>query len=270
MTHPIVPYPPCPGLPVPKPAGELPRPATARAGRGFVICVAALQVGLHGCWGAALRKALAGAVTLPWSTSLNWRRVGSLGPAAPSLLGGAISDLVPDPQVSPRVGTRLPGQQTQRDHGRFGVPFTSEYFPNAIRVRSKELNDIGERNTLLSQDMCRHGLNQIEVLAFYCDNVKRHPGDGVLGNCHWVFSFGDVVRRLLKNLRTGWTAALVAAASWSGLGSIAPQPGFHGYSKVPFSQGFPNEINAREPSTHQMLCLNGLLTTSMCGGVSHE
>ena len=82
--------------------------------------------------------------------------------------------------------------------------------------------------------------------------------------------FGDVVRRLVQNLRTGWTAALVAAASWSGLGSIAPQPGFHGYSKVPFSQGFPNEINAREPATHQMLCLIGLLTTSMCGGASHE
>ncbi len=84
MTHPIVPYPPCPGLPVLKPTVDGPWSATARAGRGFGICVAALNGGFHDRGGAVLRKALAGVFTLPWSSSLNWRRVGSLGPAAPT------------------------------------------------------------------------------------------------------------------------------------------------------------------------------------------
>ena len=86
MSVEVIVYPPCPGLPVPKPAVDRPWSATARAGRGFGICVAALNGGFHDRGGAVLRKALTGAVTLPWSTSLNWRRVGSLGPAAPSFL----------------------------------------------------------------------------------------------------------------------------------------------------------------------------------------
>ncbi len=125
----------------------------------------------------------------------------------------------------------LLGQQAKRKHSGFWVFFALKYLSDAVGVGAKTLHDIGERLALMTQDMCCNGIIKRETLPLYHDVIEFHPGHGVYLNCHLLTPFGNVVRRLLKNLRAGITAVLSAAAPLAGSKFESLRSGFSFYHR---------------------------------------
>ncbi len=108
------------------------------------------------------------------------------------------------------------GQQAEREHRGSGMLFAPEYLADAVGIGAKTLHDICERLALMTQNMCCNGIIKRETLPLDHDVIEFHPGYGVYLDCHMGPPFGNMVRRLVQNLRAGITAVLSAAAPLTG------------------------------------------------------
>lgn len=126
--------------------------------------------------------------------------------------------------VSDATSVGLAGQPAQGDLGGFGECLAPKHFADAVCVGAQHLNDIGEGDALMPQNMCGNGLFHSETFSFYCDIVEFDPV-GVAKICHGLSPLGNVVRRLLQGLRTCRAAFVRAAALLSGSRVSSPRSG---------------------------------------------
>lgn len=150
--------------------------------------------------------------------------------AAPALLAGQGATARGGRAVALFLRLLL-GQQAKRKHSGFRMFFALKYLSDAVGVGAKTLHDVGERLALMTQDMCCNGIIKRETLPLYHDVIEFHPGHGVYLNCHMGPPFGNMVRRLVENLRAGITAVLSAAAPLAGSKFESLRSGFSFYHR---------------------------------------